>query len=289
MLFLCEIVSCLRPAPQSRPKSSVCETAVCETLRLKPTTEDRELISSLPMEIRRIATLLEPFLARRPDLPGLTAGQLEQISIYIDLLLRWNARINLTALRDPDQIVTRHFGESLFAARHLFGGAASGSLADPVLAGQGEVTPARAPVPIVVDLGSGAGFPGLPLKVWSPRVRVTLIESNRKKVAFLREVIRFLALTDTDVFPGRAQTFPSASAALVVLRAVERFDETLPVAIRLLAPGGSLALLIGQTQSARVRHLAPTLAWSDPVPIPLSDARILLTGSFQTPSESSIR
>jgi 16S rRNA (guanine527-N7)-methyltransferase len=289
MLFLCEIVSRLRPAPQSRPKSSVCETAVCGTLRLKPTKEDRELISSLPMEIRRIATLLEPFLARRPDLPGLTAGQLEQISIYIDLLLRWNARINLTALRDPDQIVTRHFGESLFAARHLFGGASSGSLADPVLAGQGEDTPGRDPVPIVVDLGSGAGFPGLPLKVWSPRVRVTLIESNRKKVAFLREVIRFLALTDTDVFPGRAQTFPSASAALVVLRAVERFDETLPAAIRLLAPGGSLALLIGQAQSARARHLAPTLAWSDPVPIPLSDARILLSGSFRTPSESSIR
>ena len=288
MLFLREIVSCLRPAPQSRAKSSVCDTGVGGTLRLKPTTEDRELISSLPMEIRRIATLLEPFLARRPDLPGLAAGQLEQISIYIDLLLRWNARINLTALRDPDQIVTRHFGESLFAARHLFGGAASGFLANPVLAGQGEKTPGRDPVPIVVDLGSGAGFPGLPLKVWSPRVRVTLIESNRKKVAFLREVIRSLTLTDIDVFPGRAQTFPPASAALVVLRAVERFDETLPVAIQLLAPRGGLALLIGQAQSARARHLAPTLAWSDPVPIPLSDARILLSGSVQTPSESSI-
>jgi 16S rRNA (guanine527-N7)-methyltransferase len=239
------------------------------------------------METRRIAALLEPFLARRPDLPSLTRAQLEQISIYIDLLLRWNARINLTAVRDPDQIVTRHFGESLFAARHLFSGPASGFLAGPILAGRDEDISAGEPVPMVVDLGSGAGFPGLPLKVWSPHTRVMLIESNRKKVAFLREVIRSLTLTNIDVFAGRAQTFPPASAALVALRAVERFEQTLAVAVRLLARGGRLALLIGRAQSVRVHRLAPTLAWSEAVPIPLSDARILLTGSVPPPPESS--
>src|SRR5882724_8441726 len=67
------------------------------------------------MDAARIATLLHPFIER--TLPEL---QLQQISMYIDLLLRWNARINLTAVRDPDEIVTRHFGESFFLARHLF-------------------------------------------------------------------------------------------------------------------------------------------------------------------------
>src|SRR6266851_4843730 len=67
------------------------------------------------MDTARIAALLEPFLE-----PTLPPSQLDQISTYIDLLLRWNARINLTAIRDPDEIVTRHFGESFFLARHLF-------------------------------------------------------------------------------------------------------------------------------------------------------------------------
>ena len=67
------------------------------------------------MELARIAALLEPYLDGE-----LTPSQLDQISTYIDLLLRWNARINLTAIRNPEEIVTRHFGESLFLARHLF-------------------------------------------------------------------------------------------------------------------------------------------------------------------------
>ena len=69
------------------------------------------------MDTARIAALLEPFLEQ-----SLSPIQLDQISTYIDLLLRWNARINLTAIRDPEEIVTRHFGESLFMARHLFPG-----------------------------------------------------------------------------------------------------------------------------------------------------------------------
>ena len=67
------------------------------------------------MDPALIAALLEPFLDR-----PLSPAQLGQISTYIDLLLRWNARINLTAIREPEEIVTRHFGESFFLARHLF-------------------------------------------------------------------------------------------------------------------------------------------------------------------------
>src|ERR1700745_3254686 len=150
------------------------------------------------MDPARIAQLLDPFLDDASPLP---AAALHQISMYIDLLLLWNARVNLTAVRTPEEIVTRHFGESLFAARQLLAGPAPSS----------ELLPSS-PASLVVDLGSGAGVPGLPLKIWSPDTKVTLIESNHKKVAFLREAIRALTLTNIDVFPGRAQDFPPASA-----------------------------------------------------------------------------
>src|SRR5262249_37290803 len=100
----------------------------------------------------------------------------------------------------------------------------------------------------LVDVGSGAGFPGLPIKIWSPNMPVVLIESNQKKVAFLREVARALALTSLDVSATRAEDYPANTAATVTLRAVERFSQILPTAIRLLAPKGRLALLISEPQ-----------------------------------------
>src|SRR5712692_966226 len=118
------------------------------------------------MDDARIAELLIPFLSNRPRLRGheesagasdaavLSPAQLRHISTYIDLLLRWNARINLTAVREPEEIVTRHFGESIFAARYLFPRANAG-------------TSPEASRPHVIDVGSGAGFPGLPIKIWA--------------------------------------------------------------------------------------------------------------------------
>ena len=203
----------------------------------------------------RIAELLAPFLGDG----ALAPPQLDQISMYIDLLLRWNERINLTAIREPDEIVSRHFGESLFAARHL------------LATHQAASSPAR-----LVDFGSGAGFPGLPFKLWSPQIPATLIESNHKKVAFLREVIRALTLTDIDVFSGRAETYPAATAPLVTLRAVERFTDVLPTAAQLLTPGGRLVLLISTPQVPLAKS-APIL-WSPPLPIPHSSSRVLLVG-----------
>jgi len=243
------------------------------------------------MDSLRIAELLDPFFTT----PGLSRAQLDQISIYIDLLLRWNARVNLTAIRTPEEIVTRHFGESLFAARHLLPGAddekaGGGTGADGRLPAQdgspqaADESAGQRPAPAetnsahsarVVDLGSGAGFPGIPWKIWSPQTPVTLIESNQKKVAFLREVIRALTLTDINVFPARAEDYPAA-AALVALRAVERFQAILPLAARLLAPAGTLALLIGQSQVARARNRLPALRWFDPIPIPESETRVLV-------------
>jgi 16S rRNA (guanine527-N7)-methyltransferase len=206
------------------------------------------------MQTERIAELVQPFLAT-----PLSQPQLKLISMYIDMLLKWNERINLTAVRDPDEIVTRHFGESLFAAQQLF----------PSPTGQG----CR-----VLDLGSGAGFPGLPIALWNPDLPVTLIESNQKKATFLREVVRSLQLPNVEVFAGRAEEFPAASGDLVIMRAVERFQSALKLAAKLVAPGGRLALLIGQDQTAKARDLLPVFQWRKPLFIPGSAARTLMLG-----------
>src|SRR5271165_5244720 len=225
------------------------------------------------MHPARIAELLEPFLGsattqnpchsepgQRPgeEPAALSPSQLQSISTYIDILLRWNARINLTAIRDPEEIVARHFGESLFAARHLFPGGRA--------ALQGCVTGAGglgalAPVGSVADLGSGAGFPGIPIKLWAPDISLTLIESNQKKATFLREIARALTLTDINIQTARAETLPPHTFDTVTLRAVERLPEVLPVAATLLAPSGRLALLIASSQLEATRSTLPNLIW----------------------------
>jgi 16S rRNA (guanine527-N7)-methyltransferase len=210
------------------------------------------------MDPARIASLLAPFLA--PDShtgDSLTDQQLAQVSTYLDLLLKWNARVNLTAVRQPEEIVTRHFGEAFFAARQLE--LSAGGL---------------------IDLGSGAGFPGLPMKIYAPMLSVTLIESNHKKATFLREVVRALTLMDVDVFAGRAEDF-SGSAGIVTLRAVEKPQRALAAAARLVSPGGRLALLLGAAGASELPGLLPRFSWAQPVPLPGSSGRFLLTGSSQ--------
>jgi 16S rRNA (guanine527-N7)-methyltransferase len=235
------------------------------------------------MDPARIADLLQPFLGPADD-QRLTTNDLQNISTYIDLLLRWNARINLTAIRHPEEIVTRHFGESLFAARQLFPArTTSAQPAEPALSEvQGAVKAERSSASArLIDIGSGAGFPGLPIKIWAPAVEVTLLESNQKKAAFLREVARNLTLTNINVFAGRAEAYPNPPADVVTLRAVEHFETVLPIAARLVAPGGRLALLIGQAQLTQARNLAPELVWMPPIPIPLSTSRVLAVGTSQ--------
>jgi 16S rRNA (guanine527-N7)-methyltransferase len=244
------------------------------------------------MHPARIAELLQPFLSpvsnpchsesgQRPgEEPAvLSSTQLQHISTYIDILVHWNARINLTAIRDPEEIVTRHFGESLFAARLLFPLYPVSSSVSPVPSVvkdfdlDFEVANAR-----VADLGSGAGFPGLPIKLWAPHISLTLIESNQKKATFLREVTRALTLTDVNIQNARAETLPPSTFDVVTLRAVERFTTALPVAATLLSPTGRLALLIASSQLKTTHTALPTYSWDPPVPIPGSDSRLLLSG-----------
>jgi 16S rRNA (guanine527-N7)-methyltransferase len=254
------------------------------------------------MDTARIADRLNPFLEQ-----SLSEFQLHQISTYIDLLLRWNARINLTAIRNEEEIVTRHFGESLFLARHLFPTSLNSyhpynpchpersqdTREARVLAESKDPYPpnSRQPYPgvlttppsppRVLDIGSGAGFPALPLKIWSPDIHLTLIESNHKKTAFLREVSRALTLTNVDIITDRAETlaarpdFPRAE--VVTLRAVERFETILPQAAALLAPNATLALLISTAQIPPLTKLTG-LRWRQAIHIPQSHTRVLSIG-----------
>jgi len=222
------------------------------------------------MDTARIAALLAPFLEHAPSV-----SVLDQISTYIDLLSRWNARINLTAIRRPEEIVTRHFGESLFLARHLFPDPAGASFIAHA-ATSGASSPSR-----VLDIGSGAGFPALPMKIWAPEIRLTLIESNNKKAAFLREVARALILTDVNVITDRAETLCSRAdfprTDVVTLRAVESFTNVLPQAISFLNPKGIIALLIGADQVAHLATLTG-MNWKPPIAVPESMRRVLAIG-----------
>src|ERR1700722_4281230 len=157
-----------------------------------------------PLNPETIAKLLQPYIAGvpNPDWPQVHA----QLATYLDLILKWNARTNLTAIRTPEEIVRRHFGESLFVGDHLGN------------------------CPTLLDFGSGPGFPGLPIQLLRPDIAVTLAESQGKKAAFLREAVRTLNLP-TEVWPGRVEAIPATRQFdVVTLRAVDNMDAAIEAA-----------------------------------------------------------
>jgi 16S rRNA (guanine527-N7)-methyltransferase len=160
---------------------------------------------------------------------------LEAISTYIELLLRWNRKINLTAITDPHEIVTRNFAESFLAVPWLGSGA-----------GQ------------LCDVGSGAGFPGLALALVLPLWSVTLIESNAKKAAFLSEAARTLQLKRVEVECARLQESRISSGSLdaITTRALGEYDLLLDWTRTKLKPNGKLLLWIGAREAERLRKLA---------------------------------
>ena len=188
-----------------------------------------------------IANLLAPYIQATTLLP--------QLSLYLDLLLKWNAQTNLTAIRDPHEIVRRHFGESLFAAQHLG-------------------TPGT-----LLDLGSGAGFPGLPIALLHPHIAVTLAESQNKKATFLREAIRTLNLPNVKVWPARAETLPPIQLFhTITLRAVDNMQ----AAVAAAAPRATHQLAILTTQTHQPT-LPPPFSNPTQTPIPQTHDAILLT------------
>jgi 16S rRNA (guanine527-N7)-methyltransferase len=173
---------------------------------------------------------------------------------YLSLILRWNARINLTAIRDEEGILSRHFVESIACARALPPGIAT-----------------------LLDFGSGAGFPGIPIALCRPEIAVTLAESKGKKAAFLQEAIRTLGIT-AQVHSGRAETL-GMQFDCVTLRAVERMPQAVEAASRLVAPGGWLALMTTGTDVARLQDAAgSSFFWPESSPLPGGDDRLLALG-----------
>ena len=256
------------------------------------------------MNTAHIAELLEPFLrgatkdvchsdgpqSGKEESAELSPTQLQGISIYIDLLQHWNARINLTAIRNEEEIVTRHFGESLFAARHLFPGRRKPEIAAErrqnaahgasrgVAASEAQAAEQRKKITLA-DIGPGAGFPGIPIKLWAPEISLTLIESNHKKATFLREAARALTLTDINIRNVRAEALAGETFDVVTLRAVDRFDSILPVAESVVAPTGRLGLLIGSAQYPSAQTALTSFRWELPVPVPGSQSRLLAIAS----------
>lgn len=178
----------------------------------------------------RIGELIAPYYG------GASERMLLQLSQYLDLLVKWNARMNLTAIRSPEEMVTRHFGESLFLASHL---------------------PAEAVT--LLDLGSGAGFPGLPVQLARPELSVTMAESQSKKSAFLLEAIRVLGL-GCEVWGRRVEEMPEGRQFdVVAMRGVDRPDEALVLGRGRVASGGTLALLTTDTEVEGFRVGIPGL------------------------------
>jgi len=168
------------------------------------------------LEPEKIAQLLIPYLGDA----AVPERLLAQLAVYLDLLMKWNTRTNLTAIRDPEEIVRRHFGESLFAGLHL---------------------PAEAKT--LLDFGSGAGFPGLPIQLLRPQLAVTLAESQGKKASFLREAVRSLSL-ETEVWADRVEAIPATRQFdVVALRAVDKMEAAVAISRHFVRVGGVLAVL----------------------------------------------
>jgi len=189
-----------------------------------------------------IRALLKPYVSAE-----LSDGLIGQVSEYLDLLIRWNGRISLTAVRRPEEMIERHFGESLYTGAHLASRLPAGST--------------------LLDYGSGPGFPGLPIQMLLPGIRVTVAESQAKKVAFLREVIRTLGL-EAEVWPRRVEEMVvDRRFDAVTMRAVEKMATTVEDATARVCEGGWLAALVGS---------GIQVAGSEELLIPGSEQRRLL-------------
>ena len=152
---------------------------------------------------------------------GLSDEQVAGLERYLALLEKWNRVYNLTAIREPERMVTHHVLDSLAILPHVRG-------------------------PRVLDVGSGAGLPGIPLALASPGLEVTLLDSSHKKAAFLQQAVAELRLANATVVAERIEAWQTdARFDTIVSRAFADLGEFVSAAARLLAPGGILAAMKG--------------------------------------------
>lgn len=203
---------------------------------------------SIPAGERLNALLIDAGLA--PLGEALTA-RFEQ---YLSLILRWNVRVNLTAVRDEDGILSRHFVESIACARALPLGIAT-----------------------LLDFGSGAGFPGIPIALCRPEIYATLAESQGKKAAFLHEALRVLGIS-ASIHSGRAEALRTFFDC-VTLRAVDKMDLAVQSASQMVSPGGWLALMTTRKELGALQAAAGAeFAWGRVVQLPGGEKRVLALG-----------
>jgi 16S rRNA (guanine527-N7)-methyltransferase len=187
-----------------------------------------------------------------------------QFAAYLALLQKWNAKTNLTAIRDTEGILSRHFLESILCASALPAG-----------------------IQTLLDFGSGAGFPGIPIALIRPEIAVTLAESQNKKAAFLREALRVLAISaiPAKVHSARAEELDE-NFDCITLRAVDNMAAAVPAAIQLLNPGGQLAILTTEEDAPSLQSTASqsgNFEWqSQPLP-PGTNRRLLLGKHLKLP------
>jgi len=183
--------------------------------------------------------------------------QVLQIQQYIKILLAWNEKVNLTAIRDPLEILHRHFCECMYAAEAIT--LEKGRLA---------------------DVGSGGGFPGLALKIMRPGLQVFLVESNIKKVTFLAEVIRELGLNGAQVLASRYEELGEEMAPLdyICSRALGEFPSFLEWARSDQIAARQVILWIGARDLEEIRRIK-TWEWREPISVPHSLRRLLLVGN----------
>tara|TARA_B100000686_G_scaffold210765_1_gene217585 strand:- start:553 stop:1179 length:627 start_codon:yes stop_codon:yes gene_type:complete len=155
----------------------------------------------------------------RLDIPPVNQSKLSQFKVYLDLLVKWNKKINLTSEKTSKEILERHIFDSLQYARAL------------------------SPKDEIADIGSGAGFPGMPLKIIYPDLKITLIESQRKRCSFLETTILKLGLEGIRVINERAEKIlPSGLVEAVIFRAVSDINNCLEIAAPFLKIGGEVIL-----------------------------------------------
>ena len=167
------------------------------------------------------------------DALGLDRALAAPLLDYLALLLRWNRTYNLTAIRDPDAMVTCHLLDSLAMHPYVQPGA-------------------------LADLGTGPGLPGIPLAIAKPELQVTLVESNGKKARFLREAVRQLKLGNARVAESRAEALAEPGAyTQITARALDTLDGIVAVGGHLLAPHGRLLAMKGTHPAAEIAALPP--------------------------------
>lgn len=185
------------------------------------------------------------------QIEGLSEAQIKQLVGHYEMMMEWNRHTNLTRITAPDEAARLHYAESIFGAR-FFGAAEK-----------------------ILDIGSGAGFPALPLAVASPDREVTALEANQKKALFLYEAKDALQIANLKVVRARIEDFDWRDYELLTSRALDRAEAVMPVVLKKLSARQKLMLYCAPDMAARLETKLGADFQVERHPIPFAESRIL--------------